>query len=139
MPIRKRISDPYGDDVKRFEKRLREGAPPPTPKKPNAATREPFVRALMAVPVGKQFESNQFFRKIMDTYLVIKYEIWGQTLYIMPGYMNLDDKFVKCTGATVGRHNANKRGIKPRLNLKGDARTWYSQVLHWIEDTEYDG
>jgi hypothetical protein len=139
MPIRKRISDPYSDDVKRVEKRMREGAPPPCPKKPDAATREPFVKALKAVPVGEEFDRQTFFRRIVDNYLITKYEIWGQSLFIMPGYLSIDERFVRCTGCTVARINPNKRGVKPRLNLRGEPRTWYTQVLRWIEETEYDG
>lgn len=139
MPIRKRLSDPFGDSVKRFERQLKEGRPPPAPKKPSAVERAPFVDALMAVPMGKCFDKSVFFRKHFDKAITASFKIWGQTLYIMPAYMYLDEGTVKCTGASVGRHNPNRRGIKPMLRLKGEPRTWYSQVIHWIDDTVYDG
>ena len=138
MPIRSRISDPFSDSVKKFERRVKEGAPPVAPPKPSLKERCKFVEALERVPVGTTFHTTKFFRTIADKYMVERYQIWGQILYILPAYKLLIDKNVECTGASVGRHNANKRGIKPMLRLNGPTKTWYSQTLHWIEDTVYD-
>jgi hypothetical protein len=139
MPIRTRISNPFSEETKRFGKRMREGAPPPVPKKPDAQTREPLVKALMGVPVGKRFKRSQFFREIADHYMVDKYVIWFQTLYIMVGYKNINEDYVECTGATIGRINPNKRGVRPMLRLQGEQKTWFTQILRWIEETEFDG
>ena len=139
MAIRPRISDPYGAKAKQFERILKEGRPPSAPKKPSAVEREPVMRALKDYPLTKRFERHDFFRKIADYYAQEKFEIWGQTIYIMPGYIHLDEVYVRCTEPTIGRVNPNRHGVRPMLRLKGEARTWYSQVLHWIEDTEFDG
>lgn len=138
MGIRKRISDPYSEETKRVDRRLREGAPPVAPPKPSLVQREKFVLALSKVPVGQTFKSGKFFREYADKWMQGKWDIWGQTLYILPGYKLGTDGSVFCTHPTVGRHNCNKRGIKPMLRLKGEQRTWYSQVIHWIDETVWD-
>lgn len=139
MPIRKRLSDPFSDDVAKFERRMKYGAPPPTPPKPSLKEREAFVRELMNYPeVGKMLEKDKFFRTWADRYMTLHFKIWGQDLFILPGHALLDERFVRVAHPTIRRINPDRRGIRPMLRLKGEPRTWYSQVLHWIEDTVWD-
>lgn len=138
MPIRKRLSDPYSDDIAKFDRRLKHGAPPPAPPKPSLKQREAFVRSLLSVPIGQTIDRRKYFHTFSDRYMTERFEIWGQIVYILPLHKFLDSETIECTGACVGRHNLNSYGVKPRHRLTGEQRTWYSQVLHWIEDTVFD-
>ncbi len=93
MPIMKRISDPYGDDIKRLLRERREGKPPPPPRKPTYKERQPFIRDLKAVPVGKRFERGTFMELVIDKYINKTYDIWGQAIYLYPDYMSLNEGF----------------------------------------------
>jgi hypothetical protein len=118
---------------------MRFGAPPSAPPKPSAAQREPFVRRLLEYPLGQEFPKERFFRTWADRYQVEHFHIWGQDIFIIPGVIFLPEGgWVRVTEPTIRRINPDRRGVRPMLRLKGQPKTWYSQVLHWIDETVYE-
>jgi hypothetical protein len=139
MPIRPRLTKPDGDEYKEFTRFMKEGPRPKPPRKPSKAERQPFIDALMQVPLYKKYKRRAFNRLVIDKYITRTFNVYGKTLYIYPRYHSVDDECVRCTGALVGTVETDRHGRKISFFPDGDPRTWYAQVLNYLDEKFYGG
>lgn len=138
MPIRKRISDPYGFEYKEMARRRRDGPLPETPRKPKLEERQPFVTALGSIPVGKVYRLSDW-RVFTDPFLERTFMLWGVELNLWPAAKPTMSGGVECIGVLIIQKTKLRRGICPKITLKGDNRHWYRNVLDWIAENNYGG
>ena len=141
MPIRKRLSDPYGQDTADFNKRLKYGAPPPTPKKPTAEERKPFHDAIMSIPIGKAFTNDVWRERYILPFMTRQYELWGVRLALYPTQKRDSRNRDVCTGVHVRMFDKdNRTGHYPTIHLGGSNQAiWYGQIIRWIHEKRYGG
>jgi len=145
MPIRKRISDPMGRDVKIVERNLAFGRPPPKPKRPRwSGDAKPLGDALVKIPVNHIIKRTDFVtytRKYTK-----EFELYGITLDLYPCYDNIiaDDGHKVCTGVLVTLHVANRpKSLRPKMLLRASnekgirQERWLGVILDWIEREVY--
>jgi hypothetical protein len=138
MAIRPRITNPYSDDVKQFEKRMKEGPAPKAPRKPTAEERKPLLDALHAVQVGVALTPAEWRNRYVLPSLHKTYDVWGVKLALYPtATLNSKGKHV-LTGVLVIQVERNGRGVQPKKQLYGPKRElWYGEIIRWLEDTKY--
>jgi hypothetical protein len=138
LPIRKRITDLYGQDYKDFQKRKREGEPAKAPRKPKALERQPLLDAFARVPIGQTMSKRAWSDNYQLMFLREVFPLWGFDLALYPAVSNADtNSNVRCDGLLVIQLTKTKRGVMPKLLLKGERRFWYGRVIDWLGETNY--
>lgn len=138
MPIRKRLTDLHGQDYKEFQKRRKEGAPPKAPRKPTAEERKPLLAAFARVPIGKAMANSEWTGNYQLMFLRQVYPLWGMELALYASASQRDTHGnVSCNGLFVMQLTKTRRGIQPKLLLKGDPTRWYGKVIDWIGENNY--
>lgn len=140
MPIRSRISDPYGQSSKEFSRKLREGPLPKAPdRKPSASEREPFLSALSSVPVGRTMTRSVWIDFSLP-FVQTKYVLWDIEIAIYPVSRVEHDEMKTCTGVMIQSITRNRRGTQPRMMINEPySKVWYRRILDWIDEQFYGG
>lgn len=141
MPIRKRITDPYSQETRDFDKHRKYGKPPPAPRKPTAEDRKPIYDAIMSVPVGKAFSNAEWRDRYILPFMAKQYDLWGVKLALYPTAKRDSLNRDVCTGVYVSMLDRDKRtGMLTGISLSGTDKTiWYGQIIRWIQEQRYGG
>jgi hypothetical protein len=140
MPIRTSISDPDGPEAKEFARMLRDGPLPKTPKKPSAGEREPLVHTLESIPVGQNMSKQTWIDKWASPLIRTKFTLWEIEFGVYAAARTEHNETKTCTGVFIKAITRNRRGVQPMLRIQGKFdRTWYRQILDWIEENYYGG
>ncbi len=145
MPIRKRISDPFGKDVKIVERNMKYGKPPKKPARPRwRGEAKPLGDALMKIPLNHIIKRKDYLI-YLKKYSKL-FAIYGVTVDLYPCYDNLtlDDAHKVCTGVMVTLHRPMvHKSLYPKMILKASTEKgirqerWLGTVLDWIETEVY--
>jgi hypothetical protein len=139
MPIRKRVTDPYSQEYKDFNRYMVQGKPPTAPRKPTSEERKPFFDAIHSMPVGRTVSHEVFYKQYTLPFLKCTYILWGVELAIYPVAIRQSDGSHRFTGCQVAMVRPSRCGKFPLKRLNGDKDAWYGEVIRWIQDTIYGG
>jgi hypothetical protein len=143
MPIRKRISDPFGDSEREIALQKRFGPPPTTPRKPSLEERQPLLGAIGKLPLGQNITTQEYNNKFLLPWMRKEFTLWGATLALYPiGKRSSDNKTTLVVGVQICQKEKHRRtGQLPVLKLTVDkypnTSGWYGRIIRWLEETKY--